>query len=166
MTSSLVGSEMCIRDREKEIDIMLLQSTLQEHNSKEHHRGYHFYFSSTPRLDPTIRHNAGVAFVLSDKAHRHLVDIEPISDRIQRLTLKSSVLITFINIYAPPALRPEEEKEVFYEKLSEVYRTWAPRGPTIIAGDWNARLQARLTEEEQYLGIHFFDRLNTTLERQ
>eukprot|EP00975_Prorocentrum_lima_P062876 12888071-Prorocentrum_lima.AAC.1 len=40
------------------------------------------------------------------------------------------------------------------------------RGPTVMAGDWNARLQARLTEEDQYLGKHFFDRHNTTLDRQ
>ena len=68
-----------------------------------------------------------------------------------------------ISVYAPQAGRPQEEKEVFYTALNKHIKNINKKGPYLIMGDWNARLQeAENEEEELWIGPHTFDRNNET----
>eukprot|EP00975_Prorocentrum_lima_P050164 10503707-Prorocentrum_lima.AAC.1 len=68
-------------------------------------------------------------------------DIEPVSDRIMRATFDAPAPITIVSVYAPTAAASTQEKDHFYDTLSEVVDKWRNRGPVYIMGDWNARIQ-------------------------
>eukprot|EP00975_Prorocentrum_lima_P018822 3964812-Prorocentrum_lima.AAC.1 len=66
--------------------------------------------------------------------------MEPITDRIMRITLSSVMPITIICICAPIAMRSDEEKKgAFHDRCSAVHNPGTSRGPTFIAGDFNTR---------------------------
>eukprot|EP00975_Prorocentrum_lima_P054848 11497894-Prorocentrum_lima.AAC.1 len=97
---------------------------------------------------------------------KYIEDIQPVSDRIVRLQLRSVLPVTFLGVYAPTAQRSEGEKERFYEELQTLTHRFARRGPTFILGDFNARLQTRLEEEHDMIGPHVFDPTRITIAEQ
>lgn len=76
------------------------------------------------------------------------------------MTLRGNVLITIIAVYGPPSERSRNEKDEFYDKLTEVYRKDVNVGPVVIAGDFNARVQQRLTEDATGSGNWTCDKQN------
>eukprot|EP00975_Prorocentrum_lima_P052654 11036505-Prorocentrum_lima.AAC.1 len=88
---------------------------------------------------PAGTFSTGVAIVISNDLTSNIQDVEPLNDRILRITLKGVVPYTFISAYAPTAQRSDQEKDFFYDKLTELMQQWNSKGPTFLAGDFNAR---------------------------
>ena len=93
------------------------------------------------RIPPykTTEH-AGVGVVIQNTHLKYIAYVRPISPRIIKITFNSDAL-TLIGAYAPHAMRPYEEKDKFYNKLTDVYNHTTKAGPIITLGDFNARLQ-------------------------
>lgn len=100
---------------------------------------------------------AGVGFIVSPEFKKNVVSSCPFSNRIASITFKvSGVKHALICVYAPHNGRPTEEKLQFYEDLGMLYDRISVNGPKTIAGDMNARLGARLCDEEQVIGDFTF----------
>eukprot|EP00975_Prorocentrum_lima_P005479 1184381-Prorocentrum_lima.AAC.1 len=65
-------------------------------------------------------------------------DVEPITDRILRITFEAFTPITVINANAPSAYKSDIEKDKFYIEVNRQFDKWKNRGPTFLFGDWNA----------------------------
>eukprot|EP00975_Prorocentrum_lima_P016688 3538706-Prorocentrum_lima.AAC.1 len=104
--------------------------------------------------------------VLNPRLYSALLDVEPISDRVQRATFDALTPFTVINVYAPQSYRTTQEKDDFYDTVSAQFQKWKNRGPTFVIGDWNVRLQCQRSEEAPYFGAHFFHPDRITLDHQ
>lgn len=83
------------------------------------------------------------------------------------ISFKGTVLITFIIAYAPTAQATEEQKDKFYEYLSQETRKANNKGAYFVIGDFNARIQTKTTEEEhECIREYTFDKENTRLRTQ
>ena len=103
--------------------------------------------------------NAGVAIVINNELLNYITDIEPISDRIMTITLGHIMPITFINNYSPTATNYTiENKTEHYDNLKRTFQKHKSKGPTYIMGDFNARVQKKLNEQERCVGEHTFDK--------
>ena len=87
--------------------------------------------------------------MVKNEMAKYIADIKPHSDRILEVTLNSRAETTLLYIYAPQSHRPEEEKDQFYTQLSSIISKTNKKGPLIVMGDFNARLQEPDDEEEQ-----------------
>ena len=54
-------------------------------------------------------YKAGVAITIQSTKIKHMLDIEPINDRLMTIQLKAKQIITIINTYIPQAERTEED---------------------------------------------------------
>eukprot|EP00975_Prorocentrum_lima_P053051 11124476-Prorocentrum_lima.AAC.1 len=61
---------------------------------------------------------------MSNQYGSRVEDVEFVSDRLIRLTLRSIVPTTIICAHVPAAARAETEKYLFYERLETLYRPW------------------------------------------
>jgi endonuclease/exonuclease/phosphatase family metal-dependent hydrolase len=92
---------------------------------------------------------------------QYVDDIEPVNDRLCVLKLRHAAPISIIAVYIPQAFIAEEEKEAVYKVLTEHTRKSVHKGPCYVTGDFNARIQARIsTDEEAVIGPHTFDKHN------
>ena len=80
--------------------------------------------------------------------------------------LKGTVQITIIIAYAPTADKSSTEKHKFYKELQEEYKKAKSAGFAMTIGDFNARIQTKLTKEEECVGPHTLDKENTRIARQ
>eukprot|EP00973_Karenia_brevis_P013687 1856474-Karenia_brevis.AAC.1 len=107
-------------------DILGLQETKQQHNSKEQRRNYTIYYSGQDRLEEQIlkkkvntKFIAGVGAAVSNRLQLYIHRIVPLNDRIMILEL-NLLLPTFIIIaYAPTAESEDYFKTGFYNMLSD-----------------------------------------------
>ena len=78
----------------------------------------------------------GVGFAIENKMKKFLFNVIPISSRIIILQYRFTAGLkqTFINIYAPHATKPKQEKEVFYDQLRACIRSFIGKGPPYFAG--------------------------------
>ena len=151
---------------DKGVSILAIQETHINTTHMERRKRYTWFFSgSTPEGKPGNIY-AGVGFVIKNTLLNYVSDMRPISDRVMDMTLGATLPITIISIYAPTAEHPEEEKDLFYKLVQETYQEHKSRGPTLIIGDFNARLQCKACEAETCIGEHTFDKANTSLEYQ
>ena len=104
---------------------------------------------------------AGLAIAINNKYKQNIDTIHPISDRLMAITLKGTVNISFINIYAYTATATQEQKELLYKQLKASQIGLRKQGPVYTMGDFNARIQkADNTQEEKVIGQHTFDKQN------
>ena len=122
--------------KEHQIDILMPQETKSPQNKREIRKDHTWYFSGN---DSNRRHH-GVAFVVKNSLSKHIVDIEPINERLMYLILDSTLPIHFINTYMPTSVENSDIKETAYENLQNTFDKLKNKGPTYIAGDFNARL--------------------------
>jgi len=54
--------------------------------------------------------------------------------------MHGNLLITYITAYAPQAGRDVKLKQNFYKKLSGTFNSCSKNGPTVLLGDFNARV--------------------------
>ena len=127
------------------INIVCAQETHTSTNQKEKRKDYPWYFSGN---DKGERDYAGVAIIIDNSLAKYIRDVTPHSNRASELSLEGSVPITIIGAYAPQAGRPQHEKENFYEQLRSIIKKINKKGPYILAGDWNAKIQEPGNEEE------------------
>lgn len=98
------------------------------------------------------------------KGIQNIEDIEPINDKLIHITLKDHMPIKIIGVHIPQAKRQTEDKEEMYNTIHKIANEHKNKGPVIIMGDFNARIQrARNREEAQYICPHMFDKHDTNI---
>ncbi len=112
--------------------LAFIQETRIKHNTKEARKEYTWYFSGENGRET---YTAGVGMIINNKYIQHIDDIEPINDRLMRLTLKGSLPVTIINTYIPTADRPQQEKDIIYEDIKQIIRKHKNKGPTYLVGE-------------------------------
>ena len=115
-----------------------------------------------------LREYAGVGFLVKKSIASAITRVEQYSSRVIRLTINATPPIDIICAYAPQAGSPADpqevrerrskDKEQFYSDLQRAGENTSNSGPTIYAGDFNARLHAQLPGEEGYIGKHIYGR--------
>ena len=172
--------------RRNKYDIMLLSETNVNSSSWEAWDGYYCFFSSSidPKVrekemkrkeekksqaskdrTTTYTHfrnapdfeNAGVAIVIKGTLVDSLKDIKHINGRMMKATFAASGSdISFFAIYAPHSAHAGEEKENFYDSLSdEILQT---KGTYYVGGDFNARLHYVRNVDKDVCGPHILGR--------
>lgn len=118
--------------------------------SKKVHRGYMFIYSGG-----TAAKN-GVGFLLHPDLAECILEINNISDRIVTLKIKIEEQIeTFIQIYAPcNDSYTEDEKDEFFDELSEEITKVDDSSILYVMGDFNGRVGINRKDYEQFLGPH------------
>ena len=157
--------EIEIYMRENDINILLIQETFVNTTCIETRKNYTFYFSGDGNRSNTKGEvdkytPAGVGIVINNELRNYIEDIDPINDRIMSITLGNTMPTTFINNYSRPATKKHstEDKIEHYEKLKETQLKHQGKGPTFTMGDFNARIQRKLNEQETPIGKHTFDK--------
>jgi exonuclease III len=143
---------------EKEIDILCLQETRNNQNSRESRKSYTWFFSGEGGRQ---EYTAGVGMVINNNFLKYIEDIEPVNDRLMFVTLRGIIESNIICTYMPPAERQNhlerlvEDKDKAYDEIQKVIDKKKNKGPMYICGDWNARLiYPTSTEEELIIGKH------------
>ena len=86
-------------------------------------------------------HERGVAIALGPKTEKMLERYECISERIVWCRLKGRYgNITVVQVYAPTEDKTDEEKNDFYDQLSEVVRNVKRHDMLLLMGDFNAKV--------------------------
>ena len=84
--------------KQRRIDILLLQETKVRTDTRVHRGDFVWYFSGSNKASQTKSgFEAGVAVVLRNKLSKHVIDINPISDRLMTVTLQATMPVTFSN---------------------------------------------------------------------
>ena len=130
---------------EKRLDVLALSEVRWAGHGVSQINSFTIVHSGAAADDPHPRRR-GVAVVMSERASSawHFAGsvMEPVSERIIRIRLKSHTgFLSLIAVYAPtnePA--SEEESEAFYESLQECVRRVPRRDMLLILGDFNARV--------------------------
>jgi len=125
---------------------------IQEHNADN------FTFLTVSTVNTSQPEYAGVGFVLSPMAPNALVRTSFINSRIACISLliQGGELKHRIHTYVPQNARPEDERRDHIEKLQQAISQIARKGPFVVLGDFNSRLQGRLHGEEDVLGPRMF----------
>ena len=64
--------------------------------------------------------------------------------------------LSVVTVYVPQNARSEEERVGCFEALAQVVDSCQKKGATLVLGDCNARLHARLYGEEHKVGPHIY----------
>ena len=99
---------------------------------------YTFYYSGKSNDSPR---EYGTGFMVFGKARNAVIGFNPVDERLCTLRIRGKFFnYTLINVYAPTEENDNEEKDVFYEKLVEVYDGAPKRDIKILLGDFNAKV--------------------------
>src|SRR6218665_4052132 len=99
------------------------------------------------------RHEAGVGFLLGNRARNALMGYKPVSDRILAARFRAQPYnITVIQVYAPTAASTEEDLEDFYNNLTETVEEVPKQEILIVMGDWNAKIGTENSRWEKVMG--------------
>ena len=111
---------------------------------------------------------AGVGFVINNELKNYITDIEAVNDRIMAITLGYAAPLTIICNYSRPATKTSttEQKKTHYEKLAKIQGRKQSEGPTYTIGDFNARIQRKLSTLEKPVGPFTFDKNNDNMDRR
>ena len=83
----------------------------------------------------------GVGLVYSHKLRPYKKNIQQINGRLLLATFDTQPLCTNIIVaYAPHALRPQKEKDDFYDKLNNTLSKLPKHEMNLVIGDFNIRL--------------------------
>lgn len=88
-----------------------------------------------------VTHRNGVAIMVDKKIVNSVKCFVPISDRVMLLKMESNYRdVNLIQIYAPTADKEEEEREKFYEQVTEAFKLTRKGEIVLIMGDFNAKV--------------------------
>ena len=123
--------------------------------------GNTLYYREGPR--PGV---GGIGFIVNKNLKNAVIEINSISDRVAYLKLKLSSMyeLAVIQIYAPTTDHTDDEVEEFYDDVSSVIDK-VKTHYTIVMGDFNARLGARMSVHETGLGQYGLGHRNTRGQR-
>ena len=177
--SSISRRERVIHTMHKHnIDVLCLQETKINSNSKDTHDGYTMYWSSgisdekrnkaecikranahrrTPQQAAIMRdaiEHLGVGIVISKRMGRYVKDIQQISARNICITLTMQAGdLDIISTYAPQACCSETHaSKKHYQELVEILGAKYKYSPKIVLGDFNARIIKALPFERDAIG--------------
>ena len=131
--------------KQNNIDIGLITETHINTNNKETRKEHTYYFSGGDTKD---HHYAGVAIIVKNELQNYIEDIQPINERLMRITLSLAIPVTLIAVYAHTAMEEYETKKKLYDEIKEEFNKHKSKHITHITGDFNARIQTKLNEEE------------------
>ena len=140
---------------DNEIDIGIWTETHINTNNKEATKQFTYYFSGG---DTKEHHHAGVAIIIANKLNNFIDDIQQISERLMTITLKCSIPITIIATYAHTAQHELTDRMQLYNDIKQLYNKYKSKHIVHIAGDFNARIQTIISNEEICIGPHTFDK--------
>ncbi|XP_072934750.1 uncharacterized protein [Epargyreus clarus] len=84
---------------------------------------------------------SGVSFIISKKLSDRILGFDSISDRIIKLKIDAHpYCINLIQVYAPTSDSTEEAITNFYLALAKVYVDIPNKEPTLVIGDFNAKI--------------------------
>ena len=84
-------------------------------------------------------HRQGVGFLLSKRAKKSLLAINPLSERIITTRFKGSIAnISIIQVYAPASSRSDQNVENFYVQLQHTIDQVPKKDVLYVIGDFNA----------------------------
>ena len=145
------------------IDVCAIQETHVGDSSKQTRQFFTWYYSGGKR-GGTI--HEGTAFVIKNELLKYVHDAVPINERVQTIIFKGAIPISIITAYAPTAAATDQLKEHFYNKLTQATKKSKSKGFVMVLGDFNARVQTKLSEYETMVGPYTFDKNNTRIEQQ
>lgn len=103
----------------------------------------------------SVKHEHGVAIILSKNASKSLMSWKPVSERIITARLYSKYIkATIVQAYAPQNGSTSEEKDQFYEQLQSVLKDIPKHDMVIALGDFNAKIGEQMRGEEGIVGKH------------
>ena len=138
------------------IDICALSEVRREGQGNLVERDYTIYWSGGTKKE------AGVGFAISNKLSSFVMTTVPISDRLMilRIQLRSGKYLKLVSVYAPTMQRSQEEKELFYQSLTDILRSERD-DLLIILGDFNARVGSDWELWPNALGKHGIGKMNS-----
>jgi len=93
--------------------------------------------------------------------HMHWAPEKPLSSRLMSTSVRlSQRCLILISAYAPPLMACSEDKDEFYQLLSESLSTIPKGGGLVLAGDFNARLGAEYDHRNGALVSHGVGKMN------
>ena len=99
---------------------------------------YTFYYSGKSNGSPR---EYATGFMVFGKARDAVTGFDPVDERLCTLRIRGKFFnYTLINVYAPTEEKDNDEKELFYDKLLEVYDGAPKRDIKIVLGDFNAKI--------------------------
>ena len=161
------------------IDILCLQETKINSNSREIHDGYTMYWSTgisddarnkadnlKPSGKATIQNleharafrsaieHLGVGICYSHKVQKYVTNVQQISARNICITLKKQIGdLDIISSYAPQACAcAEDASEKHYDELGKSLNSKYAYNPKLIAGDFHARIIQAMPHENSAIG--------------
>lgn len=124
--------------RATKLDITAVQETRWPGKDSMISSDYTFYYSGKSNESPR---EYGTGFMVFGKARNAVIGFDPVNERLCTLRIRGKFFnYTLINVYAPTEDKDNEEKELFYEKLVEVYDGAPKRDIKMILGDFNAKV--------------------------
>lgn len=124
--------------RAAKIDITAVQETRWPGKDSMTSSDYRFYYSGKPNDRPR---EYGTGFIVIGRARNAVMGFNPIDERLCSLRIRGKFFnYTLINAYAPTEDKDNDMKELFYEKLVEVYDRAPKRDIKIVLGDLNAKI--------------------------
>ena len=103
------------------------------------------------------REYAGVGFLVAPWLQAAVVGYTQFSNRLASIKIRiSGGQAVFISAYAPHGGYPFAERQAFYDELERFALLQKPHGPTVILGDFNARLHRRRGGENEWMGPFVF----------
>ena len=150
--TALIGLEL----QRYNIDIAALSETrLADTGSiTEVGAGYTFFWSGKAADE---RREAGVGIAIRTSLVRHLESLpKGINDRLMmlRLPLKGKTNLTLISAYAPTMCYNQEQKEQFYQSLTQLLHSVPKDDKLLLLGDFNARVGRDSQSWPDVIGPH------------
>lgn len=124
--------------RAAKLDITAVQETRWPGKDSMISGDFTFYYSGKSNDSPR---EYGTGFMVFGRARNAVIGFSPVDERLCTLRIRGKFFnYTLINVYAPTEEKDNEVKELFYEKLVEVYDGAPKRDIKIVLGDFNAKI--------------------------
>ena len=143
------------------INVCAIQKTFVGDNNKQTRQFFTWYCSGDKR-GKTI--HEGTAFVIKNELLNYVHDVVPINEKSQTIIFKGTIPISIITAYAPTAAATDQLKE--HLQTDSNHKKSRSKGFVMVLGDFNARVQTKLSEYETMVGPYTFDKNNTKIEQQ
>src|SRR5579871_5514335 len=99
------------------------------------------------------QHSAGVALILKNGMNKHLIEWQPVNERIMTARFNGRYAkLYIIQCYAPTNEAEEEDKEAFYRRLQEIVDKVPAHDVLCIMGDLNAKVGNNNRDREAIMG--------------
>ena len=116
---------------------------------------YNHYYASAN----TAGHG-GIGILVKKRLADCITQVDKISDRIIKMTLRCNPQVTIVCVYAPTESADIEVKDTFYNELNDVIRYTPNHNFLVVLGDLNARVGK---DSHKKLNLFFQSYLSVTV---